>query len=130
MQKRGIKWIFNEDFCYYSKTEYYSKLKKLDILPISFKFDFNDLVQFHKIFYRPTSFLTLPEYLEQNNRPDPLMTCYTRSMAVSDNLQFNCTIRPRIDTFKFSYFYRSSKSWNTLPLNIREIKNLESLKLS
>ena len=128
MQKRGIKWIFNEDFCYYSKTQYFNKLKKLEILPLSFKFDLNDLIIFHRIFYQPTSFLTLPEYLHQKNRPDPLTTCYTRSMTVSDNLQFDCKIRPRIDTFKYSYFYRSSKIWNQLPLNIREIRDLESFK--
>ena len=53
LQKRGIKWVFGEDFTYYSKTEYFSKLKQLNILPLSLKFDLNDLVLFHKMFYKP-----------------------------------------------------------------------------
>ena len=106
MQKRGIKWIFNEDFCYYSKFEYYTKLKTLNILPMSFKFDFNDIILFHNIFYQHTSFLTLPNYLKQNIRPDPLNTRYTRSITASDNLQFKSNVKPRIDVFKNSYFYK------------------------
>ena len=127
-QKRGIKWIFNEDFCSYKKKQYFDKLKQLDILPLAHKFNYNDLVLFHKLFYEPTDFSCTPEYLNRKHIPDPNSTRYTRSMTASDNLQLECSIKPRIDAFKNSYFYRTHILWNDLPLNIRSEYNLVSFK--
>ena len=50
IQKKAVKWILGEDFVHYrSDEEYFNKLKSLDILPISSKFDMNDMVMFHSI---------------------------------------------------------------------------------
>ena len=64
VQKKSIKWIFNEDFCSYTKLQYLEKLKQLDILPLTHKFNYNDLVLFYKIFYNYTEFIEFPEYLD------------------------------------------------------------------
>ena len=56
MQKRVIKWVFNEDFCSYTRLQYHEKVRQLDILPLIHQFNFNDLVLFHKILHQPTQF--------------------------------------------------------------------------
>ena len=122
-QKKGIKWILNENFCYYSKEQYFDKLKSLDILPLDQKFDMNDLVLFHRIFYFPTPFLKLPNYLIQNNTRDQTSVYATRSSENSDDLQFKCNVFPRIDNFKHQFFYRAFEKWNALPFEIREMYN-------
>ena len=128
MQKRAIKWIFDEDFCWYSKTEYYQKLRKLDILPMAQKFDMNDLTLFHKIFYYPTAHLCLPRYLQRKEVHDPLIHHNTRTAASSDELQLKCNVLPRINAFKFAFFFRSTQIWNQLPHNIRETKKCSIFK--
>ena len=80
---------------------------------------FNDLVLFHKILHQPTQFLCFPEYLHKKHLPEYQTTRYTRSMTSSDDLQFDCTIKPRIDVFKNAYFYRTSILWNNIPHVIR-----------
>ena len=129
LQKRGIKWILNEDFVYYSKSQYYNNLKLLDILPLSLKFDLNDLVLFHRVFYMPTTYLELPTYLVQIQRPDPRTTRCTRSVTASDDLQFTCSVTPRVDTFKNSFFYRTFQKWNALPYEMRENGNPDTFKV-
>ena len=49
VQKRAIKWIIGRQFDHLSDIELYEKEKKLDILPIRFKFLLNDLVLFYKM---------------------------------------------------------------------------------
>ena len=41
---------------------------------------------FHKIFNQPTTFLSLPKYLERILMPDASTTRYTTIMSRSDNL--------------------------------------------
>ena len=62
LQKRAVKWILSEEDLSYPPDVYVRKCKKVGILPLHLKFDLNDLVFFHKIFYNilPVSF---PEYL-------------------------------------------------------------------
>ena len=131
LQKRGIKWIFGEDFSFYSKKEYYDKLKQLDILPLSLKFDLNDLTFFHKIFYRPSDFINIPHYLIINDASESSqgLRRQTRSMTSSDNLQLKCTVHPRVNAFVDSFYYRTYLKWNKLPFNLREIDNSDSFKI-
>ena len=51
---------------------------------------------FHKIFNQPTTFLSLPKYLERILMPDASTTRYTRSTSRSDDLPFIYTNKPRI----------------------------------
>ena len=51
-QKKCIKWILSEEFVnYYSYDTYVRKCQQVDILPLSKRFDLNDLILFHKIVY-------------------------------------------------------------------------------
>lgn len=125
LQKRGVKWIFCEDFKPYSKKEYYDKLKALDILPLSLKFDFNDLSMFHKILYKPSDFIAFPDFLVQRDVSSLSTRCQTRSVSSADYLQFDCSINPTVDAFADSFFHRTYKKWNVLTLDIRECSNLD-----
>ena len=125
LQKRCIKWISNEDFCYYSKSEYFKKQENLDILPMYLKFRMNDIMLFHKMVYN-TSVLTFPPYILSASSTDPSVTRYfsrqTRQFNNSDRLKYKSALTPRIDAFKYSFFVRTIEYWNALPLTLREIE--------
>ena len=132
IQKRGVKWILDENFKRYSKREYMEKLKALDILPMNFKFDLNDLVFFHKILNNFT-FNSIPDYLIRNDQSDSVNDIYfsrqTRNFNDSDTLKFKCKIIPRVDAFSNSFFHRTYHKWNNLPKELREIELPKSFKV-
>eukprot|EP00116_Pleurobrachia_bachei_P017395 sb/3477657/ len=72
------------------------KLRELDVLPMTQKFQYNDLKLFHKIFYE--------RYQQQTKR---------------DSTDIICTEQPRVDLFKNCYFYRCHLEWNLLPKELR-----------
>ena len=49
LQKKAIKWIFNEDFIRYSIDKYFSKCKQIDIPPLQLHFELNDLMFFIRL---------------------------------------------------------------------------------
>ena len=129
IQKRAIKWIFNEDYARYSCLDYFNKLKSLKILPLDLKFELNDMVIFHKIFY-DYSIVKIPYFLvTQSDRSNATyFQRQTRTYNDNDRLKIKCTIRPRKDVFKNCFFYRSHLFWNSLPLEIRALENPEIFK--
>ena len=108
MQKRAVKWVFNECECSYSYEKYVTRLKELEIFPMSYKFLYNDLKMFHKIFYKLTP-LEFPPYIKRfdplhdNERPR------TRQQTSKDSTSALCEEHPRINVFKESFFYRTHK---------------------
>ena len=128
IQKRAIKWIFSENYCRYSNRGYFDKLKRLNILPIDFKFQLNDMVMFHKIFYN-FSVVKLPSFLlRQDGSNDTYFQRQTRNFNDSDGLKIKCTIPPRVNAFKDSFFYRSHILWNSLPWEIRNVQITDNFK--
>ena len=131
LQKRCIKWISNEDFCYYSKSEYFKKQENLDILPMYLKFRMNDITLFHKIVYN-VSVLTFPRYILSASSTDPSVSRYfsrqTRQFNNSDRLKYKSSLAPRVDAFKDSFFVRTMAYWNALPLTLREIECIDTFK--
>ena len=128
IQKRAIKWINGENFVSYSDNKYYEELKNLNILPMKFKFILNDLVLFYKIVNKLVP-IEFPSYICVVL---PETTRYTRSSAAvhnkTDLSMYSCKIAPTSDTFKHSYFYRTIKIWNKLPISIRQSEGLSSFK--
>ena len=51
-QKKCLKWILSEEEKSYSHEVYISKCKQVNIPPLSFRFNFNDMNLFHKIVYK------------------------------------------------------------------------------
>ena len=125
LQKRCLKWILNEDYAHYSKAQYFYKLQGIDILPLKQKFTLNDLILFHKIVYN-ISFISLPDYIILVD--DSTNIRQTRQFNNNDRLKYKCTVTPRIDAFLNSYFVRTTKSWNALPLEIRSINSVTLFK--
>ena len=58
-QKKCLKWILSEEEKSYSHEVYISICKQVNIPPLSFRFNFNDLNLFHKIVYKPSQSIFL-----------------------------------------------------------------------
>ena len=129
IQKRSIKWIFNENYARYTDSEYFGKLKYLNILPIGLKFQLNDMVIFHKKFYG-YSVVKLPYFLvtQTSDHNETYFQRQTRTYNDNDRLKIKCTISPKVNAFKDCFFYRSHIFWNSLPVEIRSILNPEIYK--
>ena len=106
------------------------KLVSLKILPMNLKFKLNDLVFFHKIFYN-SSIVKFPSYIHRqtDNNPD-IFQRTTRQYNNNDRLKVKCTITPKVNGFKNSFFYSSHNEWNKLPLEIRAIEGPDIFKTS
>lgn len=59
IQRRAVKWILNEQHHHYNEWEYTCRLRDLDLLPLKYFFECNDLIIFHKI-YNNVYFVKLP----------------------------------------------------------------------
>ena len=117
IQKKSIKWILNEEeHSYHSLKVYHSKCKQVNLLPIFYRFNLNDLVLFHKIFHRIIP-VVMPSYLS-------LFTGNQLRSSHLDRLCFSSSVLPSgtsTKTLNKSFFYRTHSLWNTLPFEIREI---------
>ena len=120
-QKRCIKWILKETYMPYSESEYYEKLKYLEILPMDYFFLKHDIHLFYKVIHEVIP-IKLPEEIVKSR------LC-TRS-SHNDNLMFNLheSIRNIKRTLSNSYFIRSISNWNRLPKVIRESDSFNGFK--
>ena len=117
-QKRCLKWILSEEeYSYHNPETYYAKCHSVKILPMSLRFQLNDLILFHKIVneYIPTN---LPYYLQWFDGNSRLRSSHLDSKSlVSTYLPTGRGSR----LFENSFFYRTHSLWNKIPINIREI---------
>ena len=139
LQRRAVKWILSEQFASYSDAEFISKQHKLDLLPMDSKFTFTDLALFHQIVYKKVN-IELPSYITrkpaESVRDRRAVTSGATSSNVDssniiesiDSLKFKSSSAPRVDAFKYGFFYRTHLEWNRLPLNIRSCANVETFK--
>ena len=139
IQRRATKWILSEPFASYEDDEYLCKLRKLDILPLGFKFLCTDLILFHKIVHSKIC-IPFPSYLsllipDPNNYSNrlrnrnqvspgtvhPIFQCILPpfSQVSIDPLLFKCSIKPRTKVNDNTFFIRTYQEWNKLPLSIR-----------
>ena len=122
LQKRAIKWILFEENRSYSPQIYLQKCKDIDILPLSKKFDLNDLIFFHKIVNELVP-VYLPSYLSFYEGGSRLRRCHL------DRLSIFCSLLPRSTQSSVrsnnhltkSFFYRTHLLWNNLPFDLRSI---------
>ena len=122
IQRRAVKWIHKEPYVSYSDNEFLVKQKSLDLLPMKSKFILNDLVLFHKIVYEAVN-ICMPDYIVKMTASSLRRTTRQNECVAnnSDTLRYECTVMPKIDAFKHSFFIRTYKIWNSLPLSIREV---------
>ena len=118
VQKKCIKWILNEEeYSYNSSKLYNTKCKQVNLLPLLYRFDLNDLVLFHKIFHRLIP-VSMPYYLS-------LFSGNQLRTSHFDCLCFVSSILPSGNSTRAlnkSFFYRTHSLWNTLPIEIRRIR--------
>jgi ribonuclease P/MRP protein subunit RPP40 len=123
IQKRGIKWILNEENCSYSSSDvYYKKCKEVNILPMSQRIVLTDLVLLHKIINCLVP-LSLPPYLTFFSGKSRMRFCKLDKLSVVSTVipTTKASKATSSNTFASSFFYRSHLLWNELPLDIRAV---------
>ena len=121
LQERAVKLILSEENCSYSDELYIVKCKSVDVLPLSKKFDMNDLIFFHKVLNNLVP-VALPHYLSFYMGGSRLRNCHLDSHSIV------CSIIPRFsqqssrsnNPLTKSFFYRTHLLWNGLPLELRQ----------
>ena len=120
-QKRCIKWIHKESFKPYSESEYYDRLRGIEILPLKYFFLKNDLSLFFKIIHELVPIAMPLDITNFNPR--------TRS---SNNIIYKYQLTEDITDTKRSisnsFFVRTMVQWNRLPDEIRVIINFTSFE--
>ena len=142
IQRRAIKWILSEEGHHYNDLEYTKRLKDLDLLPLSKKFEYTDLSVFYRIYHK-LSVNKLPIYLQPLDEEDtisrlrPVINPPTHmtgqdgihklsSMRANqmDKLSLKCSVKASSPAFKSSFFFLTHLLWNVLPLGIKEASTL------
>ena len=108
LQKRCVKWILKETYMQYSHSEYYEKLKYLEILPMDYFFLKHDMHLFYKVIHKITP-IKLPEEIVMSR----LCTRASRNDNSIFSLHESISDTKRI--LSNSYFVRSISNWNRLP---------------
>ena len=123
-QKKCIKWILGESNLSYSNEVYLRKCKQLNILPLSYRFETNDMILFYKIIHSLIP-VNMPNYLTLFNGNSRLRSSHL------DELSFVCNLATPMTgngTLNKSFFFRSHLLWNTLPFDIRNSPCLSEFK--
>ena len=130
LQKRGIKWILDEEFLSYQGDTYYAKCKLLDLLPLGSRFVLKDLKTFHSII-NLTSAISLPAYMHFFKGNSRLRSSHLDHLSIISDISPRITVNygnthkeatsSSLTHFANSYFFRSMNLWNFLPLSTREI---------
>ena len=130
IQKRGIKWILNEESLSYSSEQlYYNRCKQVGILPMSYRFILTDLVLLHNVINELVP-LSLPSFLSFYSGHSRLRFCKldTRSLVSSIVPSTKASQATSSNALAKNFFYRSHILWNDLPLDIRETSSPSSFK--
>ena len=135
VQKRALKWIINDNYISFSDNRnYYHTCKKLNILPLRFRFDFKDMIFFHSVFYSLNNSVThFPSYLKKftgtrlrKSHYDTLSLVSEITPKIPQNLTSANTHKIGIEK---SFFYRAHLTWNRLPYNLRSIDSASVFRL-
>ena len=133
IQKRALKWVIDDAYTSFTMlSNYYKVCKQYDILPISFRFDFRDLMFFHSVFYS-YSVTKLPNYLSHFTGTRLRSSHYDRLSIISSiipRIPQNLNTESSALGISKSFFYRAHLAWNKLPLDIREIGAPSKFKTS
>ena len=110
---------------YSSWDVYIRKCKQIGILPLGQRFILNDMILFHKIVNHLLP-IRLPCYLSLFSGNTRLRSSHL------DRLCFVSSVLPRGNStynLNKSFFYRSHNKWNSVPLQLREIRESSKFKL-
>ena len=114
-QKKCIKWILSELELSYSNEVYLRKCKQVNILPLLYRFMFNDMNLFHKVVYKIIP-VTMPDYLRLYSGDSHLRSTHLDNLSFVSNIASTTT---SISNLNKSFFFRSHTLWNFLPFDLR-----------
>ena len=124
LQKRALKWILAEEgISYSSHSRYIHKCRQVNLMPMSDRFDFLDLLFFFKV-VKGLIPVELPSYITLYSGSTRLRSshmdhlCYVSSITGSSSNSLFCR----------SFFFRTISKWNHIPLEIRELCDLSAFK--
>ena len=106
---------------------YYRVCKQLNILPLSVRFDYKDMIFFHSVFYNLNhNICPLPPYLQRFTGSRLRRSHFDNLSIVSEihpNTPQNVTsANTRCLGISKSFFYRAHLIWNRLPYDLRSIE--------
>ena len=125
IQKRALKWVLKNEFMSLGDIRvYYQVCKKLNILPISVRFDLKDILFFHQIFYGMST-VSFPYYLRKYTG-SRLRRCHLDNLCMVSDIapktpQNLTSVNTRNVGISKSFFYRAHILWNQLPYDVRAI---------
>ena len=102
-QKKCIKWILSEEEKSYSHEVYISKCKQVNIPPLSFRFNVNDMILFHKIVYK-TIPVNIPDYITLYSGDSRLRRTHLDNLSFVSNIASTTTT---IKNLNKSFFFRT-----------------------
>ena len=127
LQKKAIKWIFNELYQHYEKDSYLLRCSQIKIIPMLAFFDINDLVFFHKIVNNTIPF-SLPDYIKSYSGQGRLHQTNLDSLSyISTFMSESATSSIRSPFYK-SFFHKVLHAWNSLPFSVRNITESSKFK--
>ena len=124
LQKKALKWILNEENLHYDDEAYVKKCYQTHLSPMKVFFDINDLTYFHKIINNQIP-LILPKYIKPYTGQSRLRQTNLDDMSFISTYNSSSFPSCRSPFFK-SFFYRVVHTWNSIPLSIRNIPNIQS----
>ena len=129
LQKRAVKWIKGQQFDSYSEERFFAVQKELKILPMKLKFYHNSLTLFYKIINGLTK-ISLPDYITVSEAVNLRYTRNSSSVIEGvDTTTYCCSVVPNCDSFRYSFFVRTVKLWNALPVGIRQCSCVSVFKV-
>ena len=109
---------------------YVHKCRQVNLLPLSKRFELNDLILFYKIVNNLLP-LSLPNYLCFFDGNTRLRSCHYDSLSVISSIQpktSSISDTNKNSALNKSFFYRVHNMWNLLPFEIRNIEHLSTFK--
>ena len=88
VQVNAVKWILSEQKSFYTDMEYFTKCRRLDLLPLRIRLDFFAILLFHRIIHGTVP-IKLPSYIT-------LVPLSNLRSSHNDPLTFRSLIQPRI----------------------------------
>ena len=89
-KKKCIMWILSEQELSYSNEVYLRKCKQVNILPVLYRFMFNDMNIFHKVVYKIIP-VTMPDYLTPYSEDSRLRSTHLDNLSFVSNISLTTT---------------------------------------
>ena len=124
-QKKCIKWILSEQELSYSNEVYLRKCKQFNIIPLLYRFMFNDMNLFHKVVYKIIP-VTMHDYLTLYSGDSRLRSTHLDNLSFVSNISLTTT---SISNLNKSFFFRSHTLWNFLPFDLRNSMRPSQFKI-